>query len=648
MPTSEIITKNGLPMLKINDETICPCGYMSYQIDKADYRGFMTNGYQLIFVPVYAGDRGINPMSGIRPFYPGFWVGKDRYDFSVVEENFKKVIADYKPGEIWIIPRVMVEPPSFWEKENPDELCRDFSGKSVHQSYSSEIWFRDTEKAMAALQDFLVKSKIDEYIVGWQIACGWTEEFMRPAIYPLQLTDYSDIGTKAWQKYLKEKYKDMEVLNTEWQTSSQSFDEITVPSPAERVYFPEEETKYPIPVAEYNRFRSVETANALIRLARSAKKIIGGNRVVGAFYGYAGTRFGHDAIDLVLSSPDVDFLASPFAYDTGRAPGTDWVLSGVLGSTRLNGKLWFTECDVRTHLSRPISIAMPHANPIGNTMYDGPIWHGPDSEEVSIDQMKKAFAKTMSMSGGMWWFDMWGGWFQTEKYMDTVKKSLALYASQAGEKPVTSVAVVYDTYARGHHRKNASLEAFLQAIARTGAAFEQFALTDMDKLDPDRYKAIVLLNTHTIVPEIKKWKTGNHSILYVSSAFAEPTDGRACPCKDGTVHVGKGYQEYFFSDVPTSQTLREAFLTAGAHIYHFTDDMIYAYGKMVAIHAASDGEKRIFLPEKSKVKDAYSGEKMQPCDYFFDFTMKKGETRVFVTETEGLSNCRGGYYPPEK
>ena len=633
MPKSEIITKNGLPVLKINDEEIVPCGYMSYHIDKADYSGFIANGYKLIFVPVYAGDRGINPMSGIRPFYPGFWVGKDQYDFSAVEENFKKIIADYKPSEIRIIPRVMVEPPSFWEKENPNELCRDFSGKSVHQSYSSDVWFHDTKKAMAVLQDFLVKSKIDEYIVGWQIACGWTEEFMRPMIYSMQLTDYSETSTKAWQRYLQEKYKDIEALNGEWMTAYSTFEDVFVPSPAERVYFSEEETNYPAPVAEYNRFRSVETANALITLAQYAKEITGGNRVVGAFYGYAGTRFGHDAIDLVLNSPEVDFLASPFAYDTQRAPGTDWVLPGVLGSTRLHHKLWFTECDVRTHLSRPISVAMPHANPIGNTMYDGPIWYGPDSEDVSMNQMKKAFAKTISMSGGMWWFDMWGGWFKTEKYMDTIKKSMELYQSQSCEKSVTEVAVVYDTYARGHHRKNASLEGFLQAISRTGVAFEQFALADMDKLDPDQYKTIVVLNTHTIVPTLAKWKNGNHSILYVSSAFEEPSDGRTCPCKDGKVHVGKGYQEYFFSDVPSSQMLREAFLTSGAHIYNFTDDIIYAYGKMVAIHAASDGEKRIFLPEKSNVTDAYSGEKMQPCDYFFDFSMKKGETKVFITDT---------------
>ena len=130
------------------------------------------------------------------------------------------------------------------------------------------------------------------------------------------------------------------------------------------LYVPDEGREMPVQTKDYNRFRSVETANALIRLAAEAKRITGGQRIIGAFYGYAGTRFGHDAIDIVLGSKDVDFLASPFAYDTGRAPGTDWVLQGVLGSCRLHGKVWFTECDVRTHLSRPISEAMPRHRPL--------------------------------------------------------------------------------------------------------------------------------------------------------------------------------------------------------------------------------------------------------------------------------------------
>ena len=306
-------------------------------------------------------------------------------------------------------------------------------------------------------------------------------------------------------------------MNESWTTSFKSFDDIRVPSPAERVYLPEDTVKYPAIVAEYNMFRSVETASALVKLAGFAKRITGGNRVIGAFYGYAGTRFGHDALDVVLNSPDVDFLASPFAYDTQRAPGTDWVLLGAIGSARKHNKIWFTECDVRTHLSRPISVSMPHANPIGNTMYDGKIWYGPDDEETSIHQMRKVVAKTISAGAGMWWFDMWGGWFKTEKYMETIDNSLKLFESQLNEKSVAEVAIIYDTYARSKYTNNAGLEGFLQVLSRTGAAYEQFALTDIDSLDLKVYKSIVLLNVHERVPEIDKWKNRNHSIIYVAS-----------------------------------------------------------------------------------------------------------------------------------
>ena len=629
MPVSSVKVDNHLPSLLVNGEALAPCGYMSYQIEKADYDSFIALGYKLIFVPVYAGDRGINPMSGIRPFYPGFWIGKDKYDFSVVDRNFKQVTKTYKPGEIWIIPRVMLEPPSFWEEDNPYELCRDFSGKSVHQSYSSEIWLEDTKKTMTAFQDYLNKSGIDEYVVGWQIACGWTEEFMRPMIYPMQLTDYSSTSSKSWRNHLRDKYKSLDGLNESWTTSFKSFDDIRVPSPAERVYLPEDTVKYPAIVAEYNMFRSVETASALVNLAGFAKRITGGNRVIGAFYGYAGTRFGHDALDVVLNSPDVDFLASPFAYDTQRAPGTDWVLLGAIGSARKHNKIWFTECDVRTHLSSPISVSMPHANPIGNTMYDGKIWYGPDDEETSIHQMRKVVAKTISAGAGMWWFDMWGGWFKTEKYMETIDNSLKLFESQLNEKSVAEVAIIYDTYARSKYPNNAGLEGFLQVLSRTGAAYEQFALTDIDSLDLKVYKSIVLLNVHERVPEIDKWKNRNHSIIYVASEYFDEKDDKSCPCKEGQVFVGEEYQKYVFLDIPSACALREAFQTSGVHIYSFTEDIVYAYGKMISIHATSDGEKRLFLPEKLSLEDAYTGEKLVPCDYFSDFSMKKGETRVF-------------------
>ena len=224
---------------------------------------------------------------------------------------------------------------------------------------------------------------------------------------------------------------------------------------------------------------------------------------------------------------------------------------------------------------------------------------------------------------------MWGGWFKTEKYMETIDNSLKLFESQLNEKSVAEVAIIYDTYARSKYTNNAGLEGFLQVLSRTGAAYEQFALTDIDSLDLKVYKSIVLLNVHERVPEIDKWKNRNHSIIYVASEYFNEKDDKSCPCKEGQVFVGEGYQKYVFLDVPSAGALREAFQTSGVHIYSFTEDIVYAYGKMISIHATSDGEKRLFLPEKLSLEDAYTGEKLVPCDYFSDFSMKKGETRVF-------------------
>ena len=631
MPVSTITCKGTLPVLTINGVSVPPCAYMSYQAEKADYAGFAQAGYKLLFVPVYAGDRGINPFSGIRPFYPGFWKGENRYDFSAAEEVFRLAVGSFKPGEVWILPRLMLEPPSVWEYSHPDELCRDAAGASVHQSYSSAVWLKDTFAAMQAFQDWLTGSGLDEYVVGWQLACGWTEEFMRPMTHPMQFTDYSACALKAFRAFVRERYQTVGALNAAWHTECKSFEEVSVPTPAQRTYVPDGDCGIPMQTRDYNRFRSVETAKALVRLAKEAKRITGGRRVIGAFYGYAGTRFGHDAVDIVLSSEYVDFLASPFAYDTARAPGTDWVLQGALGSCRLHGKAWFTECDVRTHLSRPISEAMPRANPAGNTQYDGPIWLGPQDEEMCVHQMRKAVAKTIACGAAMWWFDMWGGWYRTPGYMECIRRSLALYSQQANERSVASVALVFDPYAGGQYIGACGIGQLLQPLAASGAAFEQFTLADFGLLDPDDYRAVVFLNVRTPIKQIDRWRSSCRSLVYVNCACEfDAAGGYAAASENGCVRVHDDWQEYRFDSVPCASLLREAFLTAGAHIYAFTDDFIYAYGTMVAIHAATDGEKRIYLPHRASLVDAYTDEQPEPCEHFTDFYMKKGETRIFT------------------
>lgn len=98
MVTSRVVRKGDACVLEINGEEIPPYGYMSYQPEKADYSRFREMGVRLLFLPVYAGDRGINPAAGTRPFYPGFRVGTGAYDFSAAEALYRTVIGEAASG----------------------------------------------------------------------------------------------------------------------------------------------------------------------------------------------------------------------------------------------------------------------------------------------------------------------------------------------------------------------------------------------------------------------------------------------------------------------------------------------------------------------------------------------------------------------
>lgn len=58
---------------------------------------------------------------------------------------------------------------------------------------------------------------------------------------------------------------------------------------------------------------------------------------------------------------------------------------------------------------------------------NGAIWFGPETEEESIWNLQRTYAKVLASGNAFWWFDMWGGWYKTEGIMQFMKKALAEY-----------------------------------------------------------------------------------------------------------------------------------------------------------------------------------------------------------------------------
>jgi len=77
---------------------------------------------------------------------------------------------------------------------------------------------------------------------------------------------------------------------------------------------------------------------------------------------------------------------------------------------------------------------------------------------------------------------------------------------------------------------------------------------------------------------------------------------------------------------PETDMLRRLVCAAGGQVYCFDGDVVYASEKYVAIHAAKDGIKRISVPCKARLADAFTGETLPGNETFADVSMKTGET----------------------
>ena len=82
-----------------------------------------------------------------------------------------------------------------------------------------------------------------------------------------------------------------------------------------------------------------------------------------------------------------------------------------------------------------------------------------------------------------------------------------------------------------------------------------------------------------------------------------------------------------------ARLLNDLLALSGVHVYCFTEDVVYAGGRYIAIHAASGGEKRLYLPQGvTKATDAETGKPQRVNGCFLDFPMEQYETRVFRLE----------------
>lgn len=602
-----IAALNGSPALFVDGVALPAAAYISYLEERARYADFAGAGYRLYSLPVFFAGRGINTDSGIYPLRRGIFDEPDKPYWEQLDAELDAIIAAC-PNTL-IFPRVNMMMPEWWEREHPGELNRLADGSGCRESFSSEIWRDDLKSLLGIFLDRMAKTKYTANIIGYHIADGMTEEWFH---FGYARGGRGECAEAGYRKFLREKYPDEDSEKAEIPDFS-AYD-------GKKYKIDDQNT------ARFCEYTNYTVARAICGTAAFVKEKTRGEVLVGTFYGYTlelcDARIGSHALKKVLECPDIDFISSPLSYMTGRAPGADIPFMSVYDSQRLHGKLYMSENDCRTYLSKYLSESRPNSCPEGS--YLSPIWLGPPDKETTRGVLANAFARGLTHGAGFWWFDMWGGWYADKELMEDMAAFLRI-SGEAMSAPDRQCAAQYAVIAseeayrytdpafHGVAEQNSQIRA---ALGYTGAPYDIYDVYDLDIM-PEKYKAVIFL--------------GISGAEEKALSFAEkhPDKHFLFTGEENYKQRARSKNISFSGYSPSADELKAFLAASGVHMYINTSDIAHAGCGYIALHAAEAGNKSIKLPQTSDITPIYphslpSFQSNEINEYFSQY-----ETRIY-------------------
>ncbi|MFD0958277.1 hypothetical protein [Paenibacillus chungangensis] len=502
---AEIKPFGGVPTMFINGIPRDVHAYMSYFDERACYRAFSDAGVNLFSVPVYFAGRGINSDTGIGPFRQGLWDNPEGLCFEPLDQDMERLLKAVP--EAYVFPRIHMDMPHWWDERYPEELNALLDGDTRRQSFSSLRWLNDAGWALQETVSYL-RQKYGAHLIGIHICAGGTEEW---AYHGWPHADFGQPASQAFRERMRSQgaAETMElpdgVLELARRSERNEGEVFLDPSSEELLM-------------HYRRFLSEAAGDAIVHFSRLVKRQVNNELLVGVFYGYAleitDARAGHHNMAKLLHEEAIDFFCSPNSYLGVRQPGMDWPYMSAAHSIWLHGKMLWTECDTRTCLTKPLKEARPDICPPGK--YEGGVWKGPESMAVTKSLLLKNFGKCLAEGSGMWWFDMWGGWYDHPEIMQLMTRfsSVGNGALTLDSRASTAeVAVIVDERSFAWMRPESAVTyawTYRQrlGLGSMGAPYHIYDVSNLSQLQNRPYKLYMMLNVAVYSSELDRLAEG--------------------------------------------------------------------------------------------------------------------------------------------
>ena len=125
-------------------------------------------------------------------------------------------------------------------------------------------------------------------------------------------------------------------------------------------------------------------------------------------------------------------------------------------------------------------------------------------------------------------------------------------------------------------------------LGKTGAPYDHFLRSDLEKISTAKYKIIWLMGFPELnekeLKNIRKWKRNGITVMWTDT--------------DRTHIFKRGFDDIDINDVVylSDSQLREIFKNAGVHVYLDSGDVFYIGRNWLCIHSVFGGKKTLRFP----------------------------------------------------
>ena len=543
-----------------------------------------------------------------------WWLDEGKYDFKMFDALVNGLLDASENGLVF--PRIKIDPPAAWMERHPEEVF----ARRIRPA--SEAWRELYRKMLRDMVAHVESSPYADRIGGYHIGALHCGEWL------LESGEYIKTLPKVdWD--VRDPLPPMQVISERKRLVKEMSDSVV---------------------------------RAMVEATDYMRELTKGEKWIGAFLGYYS--LSHESLAKALENGKFDFCAAPPHYHTIReVGGTGRSQSYVQGSYRLHGCVYFEETDFRTFLSD------------ANRSFPYVTRRRPLNEALAL--MQRSIGKCLAGGWEHWWFLLGGNKsYSHPQMLETVKRGVELGRETltSGKWKPADVAVFtsFDEYATsaGAHvqnlRHDLKVNLHAELLPRCGVTFDSYVLEDIaDPRLPD-YKIYFFPNAITVKPELRKkikesvrragktaiwafapgYSDGNtNSVdlindltgLKMTEYYPVPTGrySRVFVAENDVTVDAEGWRSICFPIPDDASDLREAFRSAGAHVWLDSDDTFMAGRDFIMIHASSDGEKKIMLPCVCDVTEVFGRSSSLKAVKEITEHLKKGETRVYRMSGKG-------------